>query len=115
MSSNIWRHKIQKLFGITHLICTMGQQRQKTPNSLSSFGNATSEHKISQTFAGLILTSEINPKNLIDILKIGYFTEQSIQWRQILFCNTGSPVKCKLGHVTSPNLLVDVIASISRH
>ena len=29
--------------------------------------------------------------------------------------NTERPIKCELGHVTSPNLLGDVMSPISRH
>ena len=65
----------------------MGPQSQKRWNSLFS-GNATSGHASFTKFCMIINTDVRNQpwKFQIEILKIGYFTEQSVKWRQMLVC-----------------------------
>ena len=99
-----------KIFDILGLVWESWVNKvQKRTNSLFP-GNATSRlHKVLQDY------QYWRQKFQIVILKIGYFTEQSIKWHQMLGCDTERLIICKLGHMTSPNLLNDIILSTFRH
>ena len=108
-----------KNFEITHLDCKLWVSKiQKRSNNLFS-GNTTSGILTSKNFAGLsILTTEINPEN---VLKISYFTEQSVKLCQILVYNIQNGLykmrtwSRDYPKFTGQNLQGDVISSTSRH
>ena len=71
----------------------------------------------SRNFAGIsIMTSEISPENFRSISQRLAFLHNNLQNAEKAgILNTERPIKCNLGHVSSPNLLVDVMSSIYRH
>ena len=72
----------------------------------------------SRNFEGLsLLTSEINPENFRSISQRLTILQNNLKngakcWT--VKCRTG-PIKYELSHMTSPNLLGDVMSPISRH
>ena len=73
-------------FEIIYLVCKLWVIKvQKRSNSLFS-GNSNSGHANSTIFCRIISTDVRNKpwKFQCDFLKIGYFTEQSVKWSQML-------------------------------
>ena len=103
MSISARRHEIRKKFDITWLVCKLQNEIPKNP----IFRNATSRYAIFTKFCRIIN---------IDVLKTSdqYLKEQSVKCRQMLVCEI-RPLKCEVDHLTSTNLLGDVISPISRH
>ena len=65
-----------------------------------------------------IITIEVRNefwKFQINISKIGYFQNNVKNAEKAGLWNTERPIKCELGHVTSPNSLEDVVLLASRH
>ena len=75
-----WRYKIKKI-DLTGPVC-------KEQNKIPIFINATSSHANFMKFCRIVTIDVRNIpwKFQIDISKIGYFTEQSVKWRQMLVC-----------------------------
>ena len=76
--------KSKKNFDITWLVCKLQTKIPKNP----IFRNATSRHANFTKFCRIVTIDVRNKpwKFQIDISKIGYFTEQSVKWRQMLVC-----------------------------
>ena len=81
MSSTIGRHEIQNNFDITHLICKLQVRKFKKRLDCLLSGNETYEHVSFTKFCRIINIDVKNQpwKFQIDILQIGYITEQSVK------------------------------------
>ena len=78
------RHEIKKIFDRTCLVCKLQTKIPKDP----IFGNATSRHANLTKFCRIVAIDVRNEswKFQIDISKIGYLTEQSVECRKKLIC-----------------------------
>ena len=74
----------QKKIDITWLVCKLQSEIPNNP----IFRDATSRHANFTKFYRIVTTDVRNKpwKVHIDISKIGYFTEHSVKWRQMLVC-----------------------------
>ena len=95
------RHEIKKIFSINGLFCKSWVKSPNTQNQPVSWNPGN--------FAWLsILTSEVLYRYLKDWLSYIKFHKMAPNAGLI-------DTKCELGHITSPNLLGEVMSQISRH
>ena len=88
MSSPMGKHEMQKKIGISHLVCKSRVSNVKRRSNSLFSGNTTSGYA---NFTKFRMSISIDVRNKpwkfqIDMSKIGYFTEQSVKWRQMLVC-----------------------------